>query len=311
MVEMNGCVSAQGSMVEVDVVDMPEVQSVSNTGPYCVGEIIQLEAPTIPGASYHWTGPAGFSSFEEDPIITGATVANAGTYVLTVENSFCTSDPISTQVLVTGQPSTPIVDNDGPACEGETIQLFTMSVPNGINVEYEWAGPNGFTSNLQNPILDSLDQTDEGAYHLTVYVDGCQSLSSAPTIVEVYNVPGVPPAINSTTDIEPACEGETIQLETSFLPGATYLWTGPAGFVSTLANPIIPGATSLNAGEYMVQLNVNGCASGENTTEVFVQEMPDVPSRCLQWPSLYWRGFDTRSGKYRHEFHLYLVRLNG
>ncbi|HHM21543.1 MAG TPA: gliding motility-associated C-terminal domain-containing protein, partial [Bacteroidetes bacterium] len=277
MVEQNGCLSAQGSMVEVEVRALPEVQSVFNTGPYCVGETIQLEAPTIAGATYHWTGPAGFSSFEEDPYITGAGTANAGTYVLTVQNGFCVSMPISTQVLVTGQPSTPIVDNNGPACEGDAIQLITMSVPNGLNVVYEWTGPNGFTSSLQNPILDSLTQADEGAYYLTVYVDGCQSLPSAPTLVEVYNVPGTPPAVNNTSPDDPACEGDAIQLETPYLPGASYLWTGPAGFVSTLANPVITDASKLNEGEYLVQVTVNGCASGENTTRVYVQELLPVP----------------------------------
>ncbi|HFA48561.1 MAG TPA: T9SS type B sorting domain-containing protein, partial [Bacteroidetes bacterium] len=277
MVEQNGCLSAQGSMVEVQVTDMPDVQSVSNSGPYCVGSTIELNAPNIPGATYSWTGPNGFSSFEEDPVILGANVQNAGIYVLTVENGQCVSAPISTQVLVTGQPVTPVVDNNGPACEGESIQLISPTIPGGQNVVFEWTGPNGFSSNLQNPVLDSLTQDDEGAYYLTVTVDGCGSLISAPTMVEVFDVPGIPAVSNSTTADAPACDGDEIQLETAFIPGATYQWTGPGGFVSFIPNPVIPAASGINEGQYSVIVDVDGCASGQNFTEVFVQEIPSVP----------------------------------
>ncbi|MEZ4962958.1 MAG: gliding motility-associated C-terminal domain-containing protein [Saprospiraceae bacterium] len=277
LVEVAGCMSEDATMVEVEVMDMPDVQSVTNTGPYCAGEIIQLEAPTIAGAQYTWTGPNGFSSFVEDPVILGGSTFNAGIYVLVVKNGGCISNPISTQVLVTAQPSTPIVVNNGPACEGEIIQLSTPSVSNGLSVVYEWTGPNGFTSNLQNPVLDSLTQADEGNYFVTVIVDGCSSLTSAPSYVEVVNIPGIPPATNNTSQANPACFGDEIQLQTPFIPGATYQWTGPGGFVSFISNPVIPDASLSNQGQYSVIVNVAGCASGQNFTDVYVQETPAVP----------------------------------
>jgi uncharacterized repeat protein (TIGR01451 family) len=52
-----------------------------------------LEGSTIylfggPGGmiSYHWTGPDGFTSDEENPVIPNATLAMAGTYTLTIED---------------------------------------------------------------------------------------------------------------------------------------------------------------------------------------------------------------------------------
>ncbi|MFN3908966.1 MAG: Ig-like domain-containing protein, partial [Flavobacterium sp.] len=54
------------------------------------------------------------------------------------------------------------------------------------------------------------------------------------------------------------CEGENLELFVS--GGVSYLWSGPNNFVSTSANPIIPNASSLNAGLYTVQVTgISGC----------------------------------------------------
>jgi hypothetical protein len=39
----------------------------TNTGPYCVGDNIQLNATT--GATYSWAGPNNFSSTAQNPTI--------------------------------------------------------------------------------------------------------------------------------------------------------------------------------------------------------------------------------------------------
>ena len=286
MVELNGCSSdiAQATRVEVEIVDMPEVSSVGNAGPFCGGDTIQLQAPTIPGASYQWTGPNGFGSQLEDPIILNGGTHNSGTYTLEVENGHCVSEPISIQVFVTEQPLTPIVDNTGPGCEGQRIQLTTPSVQQTGNVQYEWTGPNGFTSSEQNPILDSLDVSDEGAYQLTVIVNGCSSNTSASTIVEVNSTPVAPIATNNTDINDPLCAGETIQLETPFIPGATYQWIGPNGFTADIANPIIENASENNVGQYGVIVTVNGCSTGMDTTNVYVYNTIPKPISLSNGP---------------------------
>lgn len=57
---------------------------------------------------------------------------------------------------------------------------------------------------------------------------------------------------------EGICEGENLRLSAS---GAnTYLWTGPNGFTSTQANPVIPNATAAHSGTYFVTLiSGDGC----------------------------------------------------
>ena len=61
--------------------------------PACTGNPLTLQANTVAGATYSWTGPGGYTSAIQNPTVTAtAGSANAGTYVLTVTNaSGCTT----------------------------------------------------------------------------------------------------------------------------------------------------------------------------------------------------------------------------
>gem|GEM_PF-279163 len=59
----------------------------SNTGPYCEGSTIQLNAST--GTTYAWTGPNGFTSTIQNPTIPNSALADTGTYSVTVSGVGC------------------------------------------------------------------------------------------------------------------------------------------------------------------------------------------------------------------------------
>lgn len=73
--------------------DYGGVDAVATAGnnPYCQGENVNLYASTVSGGVYNWSGPAGFSSMLQNPVIPGATAANAGWYKLEVSNGQCRS----------------------------------------------------------------------------------------------------------------------------------------------------------------------------------------------------------------------------
>src|SRR5207248_8399289 len=72
----------------------------------------------------------------------------------------------------------------------------------------------------------------------------------------------------------PFCAGGTISLSTPTLSGATYAWTGPNAFTSSLQNPTRANATAADAGTYSVTVTVNGCTSPAGTTNVVVNSVP-------------------------------------
>ncbi len=59
--------------------------------------------------------------------------------------------------------------NSNP-CLGNTISLLAETISSGT---YNWTGPNGFTSNLQNPVLNNIAVSNTGSYILKVTVPGC------------------------------------------------------------------------------------------------------------------------------------------
>lgn len=76
----------------------PPVASASNSGPACDGDAVSLAAQTVAGATYAWTGPNGFSSNEQSPMLAGFGFEDAGTYTLVVTVDGCSSAPATTEV---------------------------------------------------------------------------------------------------------------------------------------------------------------------------------------------------------------------
>jgi hypothetical protein len=268
-ITVSGCTSAAGT-TSVTVNPIPATPTASNGGPYCAGATIALSTPLVSGATYAWTGPNGFTSSLQNPTRTNATLADAGTYSVTVAVSGCTSAAGTTSVVVNPIPATPTASNGGPYCEGATIVLFTPVVSGAT---YAWSGPNGFTSALQNPTRSNATFADAGTYSVTVTVNGCTSAAGTTSVV-VNPIPATPTASNGG----PYCEGTTIALATPVVSGATYAWSGPNGFTSSLQNPTRSGATLADAGTYFVTVTVNGCTSAAGSTSVVVNATPATPT---------------------------------
>ena len=90
---------AVSDSVEVSVNPRP-IASASSNSPVEEGSTILLTGGPDGMNSYSWTGPDGFSSFEQSPSIPNATIAMTGEYALTVTNSYSCSDNVSVDVII-------------------------------------------------------------------------------------------------------------------------------------------------------------------------------------------------------------------
>jgi gliding motility-associated-like protein len=61
--------------------------------------------------------------------------------------------------------------------------------------------------------------------------------------------------------VTPACLGSAINFTAPTIAGATYSWTGPNGFTSTLQNPTIASLAAANLGVYSLQVTASGCVN--------------------------------------------------
>lgn len=115
----------------------------SNNGPLCVGETLILTASAVVGASYHWSGPAGFISNMQNPVIFNVSLANAGEYSLTITVNGQTSDPSTTDVAIFPGPTATLVGTTA-ICEGNSTDLtfnltgtppWTIKFSDGTNTQ--------------------------------------------------------------------------------------------------------------------------------------------------------------------------------
>ncbi len=81
------------------VTPTPIALATSNS-PVCIGDAINLTANSVLGASYNWTGPNGYFSSTQNPVILSATNLDAGSYSLTITNLSCTSTPSTVIIIV-------------------------------------------------------------------------------------------------------------------------------------------------------------------------------------------------------------------
>ena len=80
------------------------------------------------------------------------------------------------------------------------------------------------------------------------------------------------------TSNSPLCQGTTLQLNSNIAGLTSYSWTGPNSFSSTVQNPSIVGATSVNAGYYVLNGSIAGCSLKPDSVRVIVSTKPAPPT---------------------------------
>lgn len=147
----------------------------------------------------------------------------------------------------------PSVSNNGPVCSGDTLKLMASLIP---AVTYYWTGPNGFTSNLQNPFIPNAGLASSGTYSVYTSNGVCPS----PTVTTNAVVNAVPSSGFTWSPVSPS-----INNNVTFTPGqtgASYNWSFQNGTPasSTAQNPVVQWSA---AGTFTVALTVtqNGCSS--------------------------------------------------
>lgn len=90
----------------------------------CDGGRIELFADTLLTATYQWTGPNGFTSSQQNPVISNAPTASAGKYYLTVTLPGCGNQLDSVTIGIGGSKTSTV---NRTICEGDTTEGYTTS----------------------------------------------------------------------------------------------------------------------------------------------------------------------------------------
>ncbi|MFQ5447325.1 MAG: beta strand repeat-containing protein, partial [Saprospiraceae bacterium] len=251
----NGCTATADAVVAEDVA-VPNISAAGGTIDCTNPELLLDGGSATPGVTFEWSGPGGFSAAQEDTL-----VALSGNYTLTVTASNGCTATAATDVLE--DFAVPDVGADGGilTCDFPSIALSGNSSTAGVT--WSWAGPAGYTSNDQNPVV-----AVPGNYLLTVTApNGCTAADPA-TVAEDVNIPNA-----SATGGTLTCVQTDISLTgASATPGVTFSWTGPGGFTSNTQNPAVTVP-----GDYELTVTAaNGCTATAMTTVMEDMAAPDV-----------------------------------
>jgi|GEM_PF-247555 len=198
-VSLNTCTSSSVGPFNLTDPNPPATPVASTSTPaICEGSTISLSAlSSTGGATYTWTGPNSFTSSTQNPTITGSTLAESGTYSVIATLNSCVSTAATVSVLVKPIPVAPTASSNSPICANVDLNLTAASPTGGVN--YDWTGPNTFTSSTQNPTINSATTAATGTYSVTASLNGCTSVAGT-TTVAVNAIP----AIGSTSFANPS-----------------------------------------------------------------------------------------------------------
>lgn len=256
----NGC---PGPAITATVLVNPAVSAVATPASQtiCTNATITpiiLSGPAA-GTTFSWTrnntgtvtGIAGSGSGNITGVLINSTNSPVTvTFTITPSANGCTGNPITASVIVNPTPVGTISISPNPACVGSTVQLSASG-----GTTYNWSGPQGWTSTLQNPAILLANHLQGGQYSVTITSGaGCSVVKYAS--LNVY----YPPVATATYEQSTACVGSTLKLHAT--GAGAYAWTGPAGFFSTLKDPVISNVSSINNGVYtLIVTSPNGCSA--------------------------------------------------
>ncbi|MGZ3866511.1 MAG: PKD domain-containing protein, partial [Bacteroidia bacterium] len=238
----------------VNVNALPVIMIGSNS-PVCVNQTLNLNSSG--GVTYGWTGPNSFSSTQQNPTITGVTMAANGTYnVIVTDGNSCVN---TATVNVVVHPLPVVSVTGATVCLNAT---FTLTANGGV--AYSWSGPGGYSSNLQNPVITNASGAVAGSYVVTV-TDTNSCINANVAIVVVNS----PPAVTVTSAT--VCQGTP---GTLIATGANfYNWSPSTGLSSTTSATV--NATPASTTTYsVIGTDLFGCKDTVVTTITIIPSPP-------------------------------------
>lgn len=113
-----------GQTISTATTDCSLLAQVSCNAPVCEGDTLRLFCMNPEaGATYSWTGPNGWTSHVQDPVIPNATAAISGTYTLIKSLNGAMSDPVSLTITVNPMPTVTLTASQTSICSDEDAIL--------------------------------------------------------------------------------------------------------------------------------------------------------------------------------------------
>lgn len=277
-----GCTNSDSSYTSLDIISpMPRFDFIDE---FCEGGIMRFPSKNTFGSpyfngqstiTYSWTGPDGFQSDEEVPIIENFKKEQSGIYELELTFTGACNAKAKRNFSVKPVEKPFISINKYVINYSSNHQEIIMyAEPYYYLNNYIWSGPNNFSSTSYNTTIKNFDAKKAGIYSVSVTLPGCKEPSTASinlkpdTVAKILTV--------QTVTSGTLCKGSTINITASTTPydgNTTYLWHGPNGFKAEGAQVEIKNISESSDGIYTV-IASNSYGESYDTTSVKAIKIP-------------------------------------
>ncbi len=158
----------------------------------------------VSGGFGNYVPVAGTSGFVNGALFTSTPVSFSQGYDLRISFSLGCDTLVVQGVSGCGVPCPPLgiqAAGNSPLCTRDTLRLTASGGP---GLSYAWTGPGGFSSNIQNPVVNNVALSAEGVYKV-VAIDaaGCRDSAQVSVLVR-------PSPVLQLADTTFFCPGEDI-----------------------------------------------------------------------------------------------------
>ena len=135
----------------------------SQTNPACYGSDMQLTCLTLGETTYNWTGPKGFTSTEQYPVIHNVDTTDAGWYYISVDAEFC-GIPVHDSIYMSVYPPIDMLQYADDTlevafCPRELIRLGKAATGGSGAFTYQWSysanGTTWYSASVTTPVFSS------------------------------------------------------------------------------------------------------------------------------------------------------------
>ena len=133
----------------------------------CTGGSVQLECITLGTTTYSWTGPNGYTSTSQNPLITDVDSTMTGFYKVSVTPEYC-GRPVEDSIYIhVCAPLTAVEVDNQEFCAGSAVVVHSETIGGSGNYTYQWqSGVNGVSG--WTDISGATNETYSPASPLTV-----------------------------------------------------------------------------------------------------------------------------------------------
>ncbi|WP_348824544.1 T9SS type B sorting domain-containing protein [Flavobacterium aestuarii] len=234
-----------------DIISLPKI---STNSPICIGKTLELKASG--GTDYAWTGPNGFASSDQNPIITNATSLNNGEYSCAITGADICNTTLKINIIVGNTPP-PTGDTNQPFCTGQNPTIANIQVTGTSIKWYDDAA-------LGNLLTDSTPLSNGITYYASQTLNSCESARFGVT-VSIVNTPSAPTG-NAN---QPFCKSQNAKISDINITGQNIKW-----YDELTAGTLLTNTALLENNKTYFASQTIGCESDRTSVLIQVNDSP-------------------------------------